>query len=107
MSLIDNAAMKAGLELDRDVPRRERRKTKDWALLIGVARKLEVQERNELEAERRRYSVLATENARLTQEVFHLRERLLKYELAERMEEMAISPQHRQFLIEGKRSKAS
>ena len=61
MGLIDKAVAQEGMTLDREVPVPGQRRLKDWARLIGTARRLEAADHEELEVERRRTRALETE----------------------------------------------
>lgn len=47
MGLIEKAAKATGMDIVRDVPIKGQRRCKDWATLIGMARKLESTENEE------------------------------------------------------------
>ena len=99
MSLIQRAVSEAGLELERDVPIPGQRRVRDWAKLIGMARKLESQDGEVLEIERTRAADLMEKNLRLQSEVFSLRERVSTFELRARMSDLHIEPSDQQALL--------
>lgn len=99
MSVIDRAVDKVGIELDRDVPVPGQRRVRDWAKLIGMARKLESQDSEALEAERSRAASLMEKNLALQSEVFALREQVKDHTLRVRMQEIKLDREDQQILL--------
>lgn len=90
MSIIERAATQAGIELDRDVPKPGSRRCRDWAKLIGTARKLEAQETQEREEMHGRIHELEKRNRELMEETFRLREKLRDFIVSQRMREIEL-----------------
>jgi hypothetical protein len=100
MGLIDKAAVEAEMTLERDVPVIGQRRVKDWAKLIGIARKLEAADNEAIETERRRSRELEAKIILLQEENFALQKRLFRADLADRLEQMAIPQEDRVKLLE-------
>ncbi len=99
MGLIDRAARDAHIMLERDAPVKHQRRVRDWARLIGVARKLEAQDFEQIEEERRRYSRLLAQMSDLQAKNFELLQRLQRFELLERMEKMELPERDQKLLL--------
>lgn len=98
-SLIHRAAEEASITLERDVPTVGSRRCRDWAKLIGIARKLEAADDTAIEAERRNTLKLATRNAELEGINARLAIRLAELELGERMRQIEMDPKDTKFLL--------
>lgn len=99
MSIIERAATTAGLDLDRDVPKKGSRRCRDWSKLIGIARKLESQEtekQDELQVQVNDSNKRVNE---LQSEVYRLETKLRNYRLAEEMTKIEIPELDRKTLL--------
>ena len=99
MGLIDKAAVEADITLERDVPVVGQRRCRDWAKLIGIARKLESTDSEAIESERNHSRESEREVLRLQRINYDLLTKLQRFELKERMEKMEIPVEDRQRLL--------
>ena len=95
------AARKAGIELVRDVPIPGRRRTRDWAILIGTARKLEAQEVQEERDTHKRIEDLSMQVVELTRRCAELKHDLDHHRLKDRAREIEMSREDTRFLLTG------
>lgn len=100
-SIIDRAAEQAELGIERDVPQSDKRRVRDWARVIGICRKLEVQEGIVREELNHKYLSAVEENRHLMAKVHELSHKLEQLELRDRMREMELPRKDQQFLLDG------
>jgi len=101
MSIIDRAAESTGMTLHRDVPIPGQRRGKDWATLIGMARKLESQEAELEKAQHHKIEELAAKNVELTMKIASLQRENDNFKIRERMRQMELSEKDQKFLLTG------
>lgn len=110
MGLIDRAANAAEIELERDVPLPHQRRARDWARLIGLARKLESKDDEVAAAAHERAERLADQNTQLQSALyaaekkianleFREKQRAAKQDMAGKMSSMELSPEAQQKLL--------
>lgn len=87
---IDLAAKKAGIELQRDVPRKDQRTMKHIALLIGTCRKLEAHIAEEDRESHKKIEELSTRLVDLTEENAALQRELAALRLGAAMRRMEL-----------------
>ena len=102
MASIDRVAEKAGIDLFRDVPIEGKRRCRDWANLIGTARKLEAAEAK-LEQERTaKITRLQDQVNSLQAELADANRELDFFRLTERVRELNLPEKNRHYLLTGK-----
>ena len=100
MGLIEKAAEATGMEIFRDVPIKGQRRCKDWATLIGMARKLESAELEETRASLAEVQSLTSDLAK-TLKAQHVAERECEQlRLKLKIMEGDFSPKDSKYLLE-------
>src|SRR5262245_61785687 len=100
---IDMAAKKCGIDLERDAPKPGQRRVRDWALLIGTARKLEAQEAHEVRESHRKIQDLSTQVVELTLENASLKEEIFRMRLQQRARDIEMSKEDSRYLLTGEK----
>jgi len=99
MSIIDRAAERAQIQLFRDVPIAGQRRGRDWAKLIGTARKLESEEWEAEKQMRNRIEGLSVKNVELLEKVDSLQRENYLLKLRDRMKQIDLSEQDQNRLL--------